>query len=81
MMLPLIRPQLEAGFGRYPGGLQLLHRLFENVRLALMHGIHLIFVVGAMLMGVAILINLMLREIPLRGHASAEAVAPPVEAV
>ena len=75
MMLPLIRPQLEAGFGRYPGGLQLLHRLFENVRLALMHGIHLIFVVGAMLMGVAILINLMLhREIPLRGHASAEAV-------
>ena len=26
LLLPLIRPQLDAGFGRYPGGLQLLHR-------------------------------------------------------
>jgi EmrB/QacA subfamily drug resistance transporter len=81
MMLPLIRPQLEAAFGRYAGGLQLLHRLFENVRSALMHGIHLIFVVGALIMSAGVLINLMLREIPLRGHASAEAPAPPVEAV
>jgi hypothetical protein len=81
MMLPLIRPQLEAGFGRYPGGLQLLHQLFENVRTALMHGIHLIFIVGAMIMSAGVLINLMLREIPLRGHSSAEPVAPPVEAI
>jgi EmrB/QacA subfamily drug resistance transporter len=81
MMLPLIRPQLEAAFGRYAGGLQLLHRLFENVRTALMHGIHLIFVVGAVIMSAGVLINLMLREIPLRGHASAEAAAPPVEAI
>lgn len=81
MMLPLIRPQLEAAFGRYAGGLQLLHRLFENVRAALMHGIHLIFVVGAVIMSAGVLINLMLREIPLRGHASAEASSPPVEAI
>ncbi len=78
MMLPLIRPQLEAGFGRYPGGLQLLHRLFENVRSSLMHGIHLIFLVGAVIMTAGVLLNLMLKEIPLRGHASAEAAAAPV---
>jgi EmrB/QacA subfamily drug resistance transporter len=80
LMLPLIRPQLEAGFGKYPGGLALLHRLFDNVKLALVHGIHQLFVVGAAIMIVGVLVNFALREIPLRGHASAEAVAP-VEAV
>ena len=43
--------------------------------------IDLIFVVGAMIMTAGVLINLMLREIPLRGHSSTEPVAPPVEAI
>lgn len=79
LMLPLIRPQLEAGFGRYPGGLQLLHRLFDNVRTSLVHGIHLIFVVGAVLMCGGVVLNFLIREIPLRGHARAEAAAASIE--
>ncbi|HML18654.1 MAG TPA: MDR family MFS transporter [Bryobacteraceae bacterium] len=78
LMLPLIRPQLEAGFGRYPGGLQLLERLFANVKTSLVHGIHTIFVVGAAIMTCAILVNFALRELPLRGHASTVE-APAVE--
>ncbi len=81
MMLPLIRPQLEAGFGRYPGGLQLLHRLFEDVKTSLAHGIHSIFVVGAILMCAGVILNFAIREIPLRGHARAEAASASVEAV
>jgi hypothetical protein len=77
LMLPLIRPQLEAGFGKFPGGLQLLARLFENVKASLVHGIHTIFVVGAAIMTAAILVNFMLRELPLRGHASTAVAEPP----
>ena len=77
LMLPLIRPQLEEGFGRFPGGLQLLARLFENVKTSLVHGIHTIFVVGAAIMMGAILVNFLLREVPLRGHASTVPAEPP----
>ena len=80
LMLPLIRPQLEAAFGRYHGGLELLHRLFDNVKTSLVHGIHLIFVVGAAITCAGVLLNFAIREIPLRGHARAEASAS-VEAV
>ncbi len=80
LMLPLIRPQLEAAFGRYYGGLELLHRLFDNVKTSLVHGIHLIFVVGAAITCAGVLLNFAIREIPLRGHARAEASAS-VEAV
>jgi EmrB/QacA subfamily drug resistance transporter len=80
LMLPLIRPQLEAAFGRYHGGLELLHRLFDNVKTSLVHGIHLIFVVGAAITCAGVLLNFAIREIPLRGHAKAEASAS-VEAV
>jgi len=74
LMLPLIRPQLEAAFGRDPGGTDLLNRLFENVKYSLVHGIQLIFFAGAILMASAILVNLLLREVPLRGRPE----APPV---
>ncbi len=76
LMLPLIRPQLDAGFGRYPGGLKLLHTLLENVRVSLVHGIQVIFLVGAIIMSAAVVLNLFLREIPLRGQTET---APVVE--
>ena len=76
LMLPLIRPQLEAAFGRYPGGAELLHKLFENVKLSLVHGIQTIFFVGAIIMTAAVLVNFLLREIPLRGRQEAP---PPIE--
>ena len=75
LMLPLIRPQLDAGFGQYPGGLKLLHTLLENVRMSLVHGIQVIFLVGAVIMTASVLLNLMLREIPLRGQTAPAPIA------
>src|SRR5579872_443267 len=61
LLLPLIRPQLEAGFGKYPGGPQLLQKLFDNVKSSLVHGIQVIFITGAVIMSLAVLWNLTLR--------------------
>jgi EmrB/QacA subfamily drug resistance transporter len=68
LMLSQIRPQLEAGFGHYPGGLALLKLLMGNVRLALIHGIHAIFVVGAIIMCGAVVLNAFLREVQLKSR-------------
>jgi MFS family permease len=72
LMLAQIRPQLEAGFGRYPGGLQLLKVLLANVRLALVRGIHEIFFVGAIIMCCAVVLNLFLKEVRLKGKMQVE---------
>lgn len=72
LMLAQIRPQLEAGFGRYPGGPQLLKILLANVRTSLVHGIHAIFFVGAIIMCGAVVLNAFLREVPLKSRMSAE---------
>ena len=72
LMLAQIRPQLEAGFGRYPSGPELLKVLLANVRIALVHGIHQIFVVGAVIMAAAVILNAFLREVPLRGRINVE---------
>ena len=72
LMLAQIRPQLEAGFGRYPGGEQLLKALLANVRTSLVHGIHAIFLVGAIIMCAAVVLNAFLREVRLKSKMSAE---------
>jgi EmrB/QacA subfamily drug resistance transporter len=72
LLLAQIRPQLEAGFGRYPGGLALLKTLLANVKGALVNGIHAIFVAGAVIMCAAILLNIALPEVPLRGRMPVE---------
>ncbi len=76
LLLMQIRPRLEAQFSQFPGGVQLLHKLFENVKIALVQGLHAIFTVGAFLMLVAVAVNIFLKEVPLRKkgevHASVE---------
>ena len=72
LMLVQIRPQLEAAFGRVPGGSALLQTLFVNVKVALESGLHLIFVCSAIIMALAILLHLVLRTEPLRARAAAE---------
>lgn len=72
LMLAQIRPQLDAGFGKYPGGLELLKVLLANVRVALVHGIHEIFLVGSIIMCAAVVLNTFLREVPLRGKMPVE---------
>jgi hypothetical protein len=76
LQLVAIRDRLEIAFGRFPGGTELLHTLLENVRNALVDGLHAIFVMGAILMAVGLAVNLFLREVPLRKRA---AVAPAQE--
>jgi EmrB/QacA subfamily drug resistance transporter len=69
LMLPQMMPQLDKIFDHDPGGLALLKTLLGNVRLALVHGINLIFVSSAAIMAVAVVLNLFLRSIPLRHGA------------
>ena len=66
LQLVEIRPQLEAGFGKYPGGMELLHKLLGNVHDALIVGLHSIFLMGALLMTAGVIVNLFLKELPLR---------------
>jgi len=73
-MLSAMRPQLEAGFGKYPGGLQLLKTLMANVRIALIHGLNRIFVASAVIMTLAIVLHLMLKSVKLRGRAAPESI-------
>jgi EmrB/QacA subfamily drug resistance transporter len=68
LMLAQIRPQLETAFGHYPGGLQLLKLLMVNVRVSLIHGLHAIFVVGAIIMSGAVVLNAFLREVKLKSR-------------
>ena len=65
-MLMAIRPQLEAIYSRQPHGLDLLNKLLSNVRVALLDGLHYIFLAGAILMVAAVGANLLLRDVPLR---------------
>ncbi len=76
--LQQIRPQLEAMFSHYPGGLDLLQTLLGNVRSAMAHGIQLIFFTSAIVMTAAIVLNVMLRNVPLR-HGPASAAPPAAE--
>jgi MFS family permease len=68
MMLAQNRPQLEASFAQLPHGLNLLQVLLLNVRGALVHGLHLIFLSSAVLTAAAIVLHVALRNVPLRGH-------------
>jgi len=68
LLLVQMRPQIEALFSRYPNGLELMHTLMLNVRESLVHGLHLIFVSSACVMGGAVVLNLLLKNVPLRTH-------------
>jgi EmrB/QacA subfamily drug resistance transporter len=74
LMLMQIRAQLEAVYGLQPHGRELLHKLLDNVRVALLDGLHDIFLAGAILMVVAVGANLLLRDVPLRKKAPGHSV-------
>lgn len=71
LMLPQRLPELDKVFGQFPGGLALLKNLLASVRTGLVHGINLVFVLSTAIMAVAVILNLMLRSIPLRHGAPA----------
>lgn len=78
LLLVQMRPQLEALFSHYPNGLALLETLMANVRESLVHGLHLIFVCSAFVMGGAVILNLLLKNVPLRTHHHEPSVEPAV---
>jgi hypothetical protein len=77
LMLQQVRPQMEAVFSRTAGGLATMERLMGVVRLALVHGLHLIFLTSSVMMIGALVLNLFLKSVPLRTHHEAPAAEPP----
>lgn len=71
LMLQQHLSDLDKLFGNVPNGLALLKMLMTNVRAGLVHGINLIFVLSTVIMGIAVVLNLFLRSIPLRHGAPA----------
>jgi len=78
LLLVQMRPQIEVLFGRYPNGLELMQTLMVNVRESLVHGLHLIFVSSACVMGGAVVLNLLLKNVPLRTHHQVPDVEPAI---
>ncbi len=78
LMLPQHLPELDRIFGKVPDGMALLKTLMTNVRTGLVHGINLIFVLSTVIMGIAVILNLLLRSIPLRHGDPAPAPHPDV---
>jgi len=75
LLLPHMRPQLEAIFSRYENGPHLLQAFYGNVRTALLGGIQLIFLTSAILMICMIALNALLKDVPLR-HGPAPSSEP-----
>jgi EmrB/QacA subfamily drug resistance transporter len=69
LLLQQMRPQLEATFSRFDNGPHLLETLYATVGTALLGGIQWIFLISAVLMVGLSILNLMLKDVPLR-HGS-----------
>lgn len=77
LMLAQVRPQMEAAFAHSAGGAALMEKLMGTVRLALVHGLHLIFVTSSIMMAVALVLNIFLKSVPLRSAHEAPKAEPP----
>ena len=76
LLLAQLRPQLDATFGHSASGLHLLQMLMANVRTGLLHGLQRIFFASAVIMTLAVILHLMLRDVPLRRHHAPEPEIP-----
>ena len=77
LLLMQVRPQLEAGFVRVPGGSALLQQMLVGVKAALLHGLQEIFFWSAVIMTASILLHLLLKREPLRARAPVESSQAP----
>ena len=68
-----MRAPMETAFQQIPGGMGLMRTLMAGVKTALAHGLHLIFLASALMMLGAVVLNLMLKNVPLRGQHQAGA--------
>jgi MFS family permease len=76
LFLAQLRPELDATFGHSANGLHLLQMLLANVRIGLLNGLQRIFFASAVIMTLAIILHLMLRDVPLRRHHAPEPEIP-----
>jgi EmrB/QacA subfamily drug resistance transporter len=76
LLLPQMRPQLEATFSRFSDGPHVLQSLYASVAPALLGGIQWIFLISAILMVALLLLNLLMKDVPLR-HGPATSSEPP----
>src|ERR1700722_479021 len=76
LLLGQLRPKLDAMFGGSPAGIHLLQLLLANVRIGLLHGLQRIFFTSAVIMTLAIILHVMLRDVPLRRHHAPEPEIP-----
>jgi len=76
LLLPQMRPQLEATFSRLNNGPHMLETLYASVPLSLLGGIQWIFRISAVLMVALFLLNLMMKDVPLR-HGPVSSSEPP----
>jgi EmrB/QacA subfamily drug resistance transporter len=66
VLLPQMRPELESTFSHFQNGPHLLETLYASVGTALLGGIRWIFLISAVLMAGLLLLNLMIKDVPLR---------------
>jgi EmrB/QacA subfamily drug resistance transporter len=66
LLLPQMRPQLEATFSQFHNGPLVLERLYASVGPALLDGIRWIFLISAILMIGLFVMNLLIKDVPLR---------------
>jgi hypothetical protein len=59
-------PQLQQQFAQMPGGVALLQSLVDTMKNSLVYAIQGSFLLGAVLMAGACVVNFFLKEIPLR---------------
>jgi EmrB/QacA subfamily drug resistance transporter len=76
LLLGQMRPKLDATFGASETGRHLLQMLLANVRIGLLNGLQRIFLASAVIMTLAIVLHLMLRDVPLRRHHMPEPEIP-----
>ena len=77
LLLSQMHDQMEAVFRTLPNGLQLMQTLMVSVRGSLEHGLHRIFSTSAIIMAAVLLLNLTLKNMPLRSHHEAPKMEPP----
>jgi EmrB/QacA subfamily drug resistance transporter len=76
LLLGQMRERLDATFGHSAAGLHLLQMLMANVRIGLLHGLQRIFFASAVIMTLAIILHVALRDVPLRRHHAPEPEIP-----
>ena len=76
LRLAQMRDKLDAVFGHTPNGMHLLQTLLVNVRTGLLHGLQRVFFASAVIMTLAVILHVALRDVPLRRHHAAEPEIP-----